>query len=63
MKLTGDDLTVVETPANDHFVADLARLGALFLRTRTTRETLLALVGLALILLLLHVNANSMGGR
>lgn len=38
MKSLGSDFTVVATPTDNNLVADLARLGVLFLRTRATPE-------------------------
>ncbi len=39
MSLRVDDLTSIETPTDDQLVADLARLGVLFLSTRATQES------------------------
>jgi hypothetical protein len=38
MSIRAYDLTSIKTPADDHLVADLARLGVLFLRTRATQR-------------------------
>jgi hypothetical protein len=38
MSFLFDGLTCIKTPSDDHLVADLGRLGVLFLRTRTTSE-------------------------